>query len=455
MRLRQFRVQGLFGLFDHTIPLNLDHRITIIHAPNGYGKTVILQFLSGFFGGSLRVFRNVEFVLVEFDFDDDHTITIRKRPANIKNEKTDAPPFTISDQVGKNVQETWDGWYLDKREDRRSHNFSMLERLVPSLVRIGPREFRDQRVGDIISYFDAVERYIEFLPPEFRSQVAPPEWLSKRRRSIHCQLIETQRLMTLQKRDAGYWDQSQPAFIPAVKTFSDELAALIEKTLADGGNASSALDRTFPKRVLTRLGDVAEPPSEDSLRERLTELEHLRARLTEVGLLDRSDDSALISQEGFDNATRKFLAEYAADAGKKLEPYEWILPRLELFKRIINDHFQFKVLTIVRREGFVLIDSRNRKVALESLSSGEQHELVLVYGLLFKTQPGTLLLVDEPEISLHIAWQKQFLSDLRQIISLTPMDVVLSTHSPQLIGGNLDLTVQLEAPAQTALPLDS
>ena len=85
----------------------------------------------------------------------------------------------------------------------------------------------------------------------------------------------------------------------------------------------------------------------------------------------------------------------------------------------------------------------------------EQHELVLVYRLLFKTQPGTLLLVDEPEISLHIAWQKRFLSDLRQIITLSPMDVVLSTHSPQLIGGNLDLTVQLEAPAQAALALDS
>src|SRR3984957_13857054 len=100
-------------------------------------------------------------------------------------------------------------------------------------------------------------------------------------------------------------------------------------------------------------------------------------------------------------------------------------------------------------------DSRKKKVALESLSSGEQHELVLVYGLLFKTQPGTLLLVDEPEISLHIAWQKRFLADLRQIIALTPMDVVLATHSPQLIGGSLDLTVQLEAPAQSALHLEN
>jgi len=65
-----------------------------------------------------------------------------------------------------------------------------------------------------------------------------------------------------------------------------------------------------------------------------------------------------------------------------------------------------------------LRDIGGRPVDLESLSSGEQHELVLLYDLLFKTKKDTLLLVDEPEISLHIAWQKQFLSDLRRIIAL-------------------------------------
>jgi predicted ATP-binding protein involved in virulence len=454
MRLREFRVQGLFGLFDHTIPLNLEQRITIIHAPNGYGKTVILKFLSGFFGGSLAVFRNIEFRLIEFDFDDGHTISIRKRPSKPSKESADTPPFTIGNLLGGKTLESWDGHHLEKREDRRTSNLALLDRMVPHLYRVGPREFRDHRTNEILSYFDAIERNLDFLPPEFRAQVAPPEWLAQRRRSIHCQLIETQRLMTLQKRDSRTWDDAQPAFIPAVKTYSAELANLIEKTLADGGNVSSALDRTFPKRVLSRLGDVAEPPSEEDLRMRLTELEQQRARLSEVGLLDRSDDSALISQDSFDNPTRKFLAEYATDAEKKLNIYEWILPRLELLKRIINDHFQFKTFSVERKEGFVLKDVRNKKVALDALSSGEQHELVLVYGLLFKTQPGTLLLIDEPEISLHIAWQKKFLSDLRQIIKLSPMDVVLSTHSPQLIGGNLDLAVQLEAPSDIKAPSD-
>jgi predicted ATP-binding protein involved in virulence len=94
----------------------------------------------------------------------------------------------------------------------------------------------------------------------------------------------------------------------------------------------------------------------------------------------------------------------------------------------------------------VFTDIRGRRVGLENLSSGEQHELVLVYDLLFRTKENTLLLIDEPEISLHIAWQRKFLSDLRRIIKLSPMDIILSTHAPQLIGNYIDVAIQLEGP---------
>ncbi len=51
MRVCRISVTKLFGVFDHVIPLNRDERITIIHGPNGYGKTVILQLLNAMFDG--------------------------------------------------------------------------------------------------------------------------------------------------------------------------------------------------------------------------------------------------------------------------------------------------------------------------------------------------------------------------------------------------------------------
>ena len=83
---------------------------------------------------------------------------------------------------------------------------------------------------------------------------------------------------------------------------------------------------------------------------------------------------------------------------------------------------------------------------LGSLSSGEQHELVLFYELLFKVEPNALVLLDEPEISLHLAWQQQFLGDLVEMVKLSSFDVLVATHSPGIIGKRWDLTVELKGP---------
>lgn len=52
-------------------------------------------------------------------------------------------------------------------------------------------------------------------------------------------------------------------------------------------------------------------------------------------------------------------------------------------------------------------------------------------------------MIDEPELSLHVAWQKNFIGDLMKIIDLNKFDVILATHSPQLIGRWNNLVVEL------------
>jgi predicted ATP-binding protein involved in virulence len=71
---------------------------------------------------------------------------------------------------------------------------------------------------------------------------------------------------------------------------------------------------------------------------------------------------------------------------------------------------------------------------------------VLLYQLLFKVKPNSLILIDEPELSLHVAWQKQFLRDLQEITKLASFDILLATHSPQIIHDRWDLTVELKEP---------
>ncbi len=68
----------------------------------------------------------------------------------------------------------------------------------------------------------------------------------------------------------------------------------------------------------------------------------------------------------------------------------------------------------------------------------------MLYELLFKVKAGTMVLIDEPELSLHVVWQKQFLDDLFQIKKLKDINIVIATHSPQIINNHWDLTIHLE-----------
>ncbi len=65
------------------------------------------------------------------------------------------------------------------------------------------------------------------------------------------------------------------------------------------------------------------------------------------------------------------------------------------------------------------------------LSSGEKQMLAILLTVLVENREKYALLMDEPEISLHIDWQQQLIDLIRQ---LNPnVQIILSTHSPALI----------------------
>jgi predicted ATP-dependent endonuclease of OLD family len=133
------------------------------------------------------------------------------------------------------------------------------------------------------------------------------------------------------------------------------------------------------------------------------------------------------------------------DNEEKLQEFNLILKRVNLFQSLINDRFIHKKMEIDRKEGFKITSLSGKAIPLDSLSSSEQHQLILVFELIFELQENknSLILIDEPELSLHVSWQRRFIGDLEQIISVNRFDVILATHSPQLIGLWKHLEVEL------------
>lgn len=71
------------------------------------------------------------------------------------------------------------------------------------------------------------------------------------------------------------------------------------------------------------------------------------------------------------------------------------------------------------------------KLSVKSLSSGELNIVTILYYLIFETTKGSIVLIDEPEISLHVVWQEQLSVLIEKIMKSKPgVQVIIATHSP-------------------------
>ena len=72
-------------------------------------------------------------------------------------------------------------------------------------------------------------------------------------------------------------------------------------------------------------------------------------------------------------------------------------------------------------------------VPFDELSSGEQQILLLAVKMIAESKPGILFVVDEPEISLHVGWQRTLPIIFEHIASAFKVDILVATHSPVVI----------------------
>lgn len=269
-----------------------------------------------------------------------------------------------------------------------------------------------------------------------------PDRITQIIREIDCHLIETQRLLIL-REDVGepyYRSSRKPPSMLAIASKAQALKEIIAKDFGNYATLSQSLDRSFPRRVIS---DPTRKPFED-LKIRLQDLDRRRNELMDAGILDTENDEPVALPEGqkLETAMARVLSIYAEDNERKLSSLTSLLQKIKLFKELIDQRFGRKDVRITKTNG-IEVSYKGRKVPIEGLSSGEQHQLVLFFELLFQIDENALILIDEPELSLHVAWQKKFIGDLMKIIDLNKFDVILATHSPQLIGRWNGLVVEL------------
>lgn len=86
----------------------------------------------------------------------------------------------------------------------------------------------------------------------------------------------------------------------------------------------------------------------------------------------------------------------------------------------------------------------NERISIQRLSSGEKQLITFFANLIFKVKDGTsgIFVVDEPELSLHLSWQKIFIDKVLEINK--DIQLVFATHAPEIIGRRRDKMYKLE-----------
>jgi len=436
MRLKSISTSKLFGIFDHHIELNTDDRITIIHGPNGFGKTAVLRLISDVFEARHTAIRELPFESVHLVFDDGQELVVTKSgdtqtigEAAIEYRCLPHEPFTLS------------------RTNLSEGHISSIENYIGGLVRTGPEEWLHEQMGEILDLDEVLNRFGRHLPFDVHGDKYP-EWLVNLRDSLDVHFIRVTRLETSRLSGTSIRRRRRKYAASVVTKYAEELADHIRGTLTQYAELSQSLDRSFPRRLVNETPASILPMS--GIKERLALLEKRRSELTDAGLLDKEQETHF-DATSIDDTKAEVLSLYIQDVEKKLAVFDKTYDRIDLLKTILNKRFSFKTVSIDKNDGIEFRTDAGALLDPSYLSSGEQHEVVLTYQLLFKVQPNSLILIDEPELSLHIAWQEQFLRDLEQITSISKFDVLVATHSPQIIGDRWDLTVELKGPATSAV----
>lgn len=472
-KLRRVQVQGLQGIFNYNIAFPDGYDTIIIIAPNGFGKTALLSLIRDCVSLKLRRVTTHVFQSITIEFIDGSRWEYTKviDDDRVRSDSIDDRELIYGDR----------DLFYSKTEGRRAYfkyghpdrgnrielkrfdtaGIEIAQNLAPDLSDVNPRllsrmldrvpfltamssgRVRDVRDGRVFSPADALAE----AWPEISEDPKMMEMLSVSLPSIawpgvsaiECQFIETQRL--LYSRERPNEPGEKPIHEEEIVRQAQTLASLLQQNYSDYAATSQSLDRSFPNRLIARARS-GQKIDTSHLRESLSNVEKRRAALTEAGILTEQSDAIIDTDDELLPKVVDALQIYVEDSEKKLGTYDAIYPKISVFLDLLNAKLKPKRIIIGREFGAVAWRDRQR-LSLQGLSSGEKHEFIMLFKLIFETKPDSLVLIDEPEISLHVVWQLEFMQDLRRIQSANPFQSIIATHSPQIFQGFNHIVVDL------------
>ena len=395
--IKSVKIEKLFEIFDYDIEFADGENVLIITGPNGFGKTTILNILYSLFESEWE-YNYSDYAPFPGPFED-----FADRPFDFLEKLLfDRISISLSDN---NVI------VIDKVSEKPNLSFTFYNK---------NRKLTDDELSIKNGSYQFSKTGYEII------------------NSVEIYLIKEQRL----QKKTTIWNKGEyddyyktEKHEESIEFHSEKLREIFTDFMSQYNNESQNLDSSFPTRLISEKKII----TEEEYNKRFTDLMQKQNRLIQYGLYESKPITLEYSQ-----TDAKALLVYLNDLEKKLSVFDELLAKLDLFTEILNQRrLTFKSIKINRTKGFYFETPKGKKLIPNKLSSGELHQVILLYELIFSTTPNTLVLIDEPEISLHITWQKEFVKDLLKIIELQNFQVMIATHAPAIVNDRWDLVYSL------------
>jgi len=395
MEFKEFYVEGLFDLYNHRIDFakskSSEKRASIImlYGKNGVGKTTVLRMIEGLMQLDFTVFRQISFKTAFLKFSNNHSVSVKSVKDNDDN-------LT----------------YLEVEYN------GMIVKLDPSKVgALNSEEIINQDKVRAQYKTDLKEFSFEFIDTErlMKRNLKNEEYKERVGKLAPRKELNT----TLAEKVSNFITQSQ---VYSGRFFSNDEPELFEKILSSIESSDKINAEDLKKKILSltqierkfqfeRLGIVQEKWD--------------RGKLNDILELENKKKNPSLHKLTVINSYLEVLES-------RYTQKQNLADRLLIFETILNDFLIDKKVVISIEQGFEIKTIKNQKVYENQLSTGEYHLLYLTVLALCTTVQGTVIAIDEPEMSMHISWQNNLINALLKISSRANPQFIFATHSPDI-----------------------
>lgn len=410
--LERFEIKSMWG--NRSVETNLYNDVNIFIGKNGTGKTTLINILQAVLTVDLALLADLNFDYVKMILkykNSRKTITATKT-------QTDIYYGDIKYKIGKKMYELP---LLPKDlENRRRVTSRVIEQIV----------YVRNIMKDIVNVsWLSVHR--ELLEEDYR------ERYPSNKGQVLSNHID-RRLMNLMTKLTAYQLQLQSQYGELSSEFQkDVLKSMLYNHDFDtiGGISFSEYNL---KELQDKLTKAYQALGIKNINTRIEEhINKLTKTLDILGNSKRVDIDDIISVSLYKRTKHIVNLSNKLDEGKKTI-FKPIDDYLSTVRRFANKSFEINI----KGDGTINITKDTMTIALEALSSGEKQLLILLTEVLLQKSTACVFIADEPELSLHIEWQRELLSAVRGLNKNA--QIIVATHSPEIAGKWRNNVIRME-----------